>query len=618
MNFYILILPLVFLTLIKKTVTNEHNSEIVFDSPDLVVNYQTEDGSVARLEAFKLHRNDLILNQSLEKRYTELMWYSIGYPNLIKTSSIKGKSTFKYFHFDKEGFYSRVEMLTHYQKTLFKEAIMQKYKISVQTSQIDDLKPSKFDCKLKIFTEANEKVLINGKVLNFNKYPLRLDFEAFYKSKERMYFENTKSNSDLTEIKINCEVSSNDRLLKRDHLRLTKDRIVQFNLIESIFGNQESVYMTQMQLDSLANELYYKLNIVDDYETSSNRFTRDFISELIVQTSVIFMENTPYDQKIGSLSNYNLNLDNGTELIKRELEDLFLIKKSQKNEYIVLDGTKWSSLNKASSPLMKAIDANIINMKEISRFSENHKEHIKSLDEQLKQLNELDMSAVEWEIVGKRVKPKNLKVSLFRRDLFNKDLEFRKIAKETFNSKYKREFSLNVWNGLVANLNKVQQQLFIKEQNALQFGNERLEEIFNSKYDGLFSKINHLDKMVSLANKEFEEKLTKVSDKIENVKTLDYEHGATRIDINEIVESDLGVIREEVYFKMPFSNNPTVFLRGWEINSEIINAEIGDIFQDRFNIIIKLNNLKTSNSNTNNNENVIVIKWNAFGYRTLN
>jgi hypothetical protein len=332
------------------------------------------------------------------------------------------------------------------------------------------------------------------------------------------------------------------------------------------------------------------------------------------------MENTPYDQKIGSLSNYNLNLDNGTELIKRELEDLFLVKKSQKNEYIVLDGAKWASLNMASSPLMKAIDANIISTKEISRFSENHKEHVKSLDEQLKQLNELDMSAVEWEIVGKRVRPKNLKVSLFRRDLFNKDLEFRKIAKETFNSKYKREFSLNVWNGLVANLNKVQQQLFIKEQNALQFGNERLEEIFNSKYEGLFSKINHLDKMVSLANKEFEEKLTKVSDKIENVKTLDYEHGASRIDINEIVESDLGVIREEVSFKTPFSNNPTVFLRGWEINSEVINAEIGDIFQDRFNIIIKLNNLKTSNRNNNNNtnENVIVIKWNAFGYRALN
>jgi hypothetical protein len=120
------------------------------------------------LEAYKSSINDKIIQNKIASNYSQLKWFSYGYPRLITINGSAINSTPK-------GFFILTEMLSNRHRRLFRQEIKQQYSIDVHKEQIKDLTPASFECTmhLKCYEEFN----LTGKVLDLHVLPYRVDFE---------------------------------------------------------------------------------------------------------------------------------------------------------------------------------------------------------------------------------------------------------------------------------------------------------------------------------------------------------------------------------------------------------------------------------------------------------
>ena len=77
----------------------------------------------------------------------------MGYPTLLVTNEIGNPSNVKLFHFDDEGFYSYVQMLTDVDRYRLALRASRKYSVNVSDEQIINLMLSSFTCSLRISSE---------------------------------------------------------------------------------------------------------------------------------------------------------------------------------------------------------------------------------------------------------------------------------------------------------------------------------------------------------------------------------------------------------------------------------------------------------------------------------
>ena len=60
------------------------NENIIFVWPDLTIDYFDKTSlKEIQLNAFKSFANDLILNENKKEKYSQLKWFSIGYPKIL-------------------------------------------------------------------------------------------------------------------------------------------------------------------------------------------------------------------------------------------------------------------------------------------------------------------------------------------------------------------------------------------------------------------------------------------------------------------------------------------------------------------------------------------------------
>ena len=203
-----LLLQLAFISCSDDLLNKETQKNIVFDLADLSIDYVDKNLNEIHLEAFKHSVNDLILKEGNNSKYGRLNWVSIGNPEIeVKRFGNYSKPIFN--DFTQKGFSIRVQMLTKEHKMVFHKLIKKIYGIDVDLDQIVNLVPSKFDCKTSFYLEEEDKmVLITGSVENFNRYPLRIDFDAPKTKKgcfERCLFEKYIQNeTNLLDLKFNC------------------------------------------------------------------------------------------------------------------------------------------------------------------------------------------------------------------------------------------------------------------------------------------------------------------------------------------------------------------------------------------------------------------------------
>ena len=66
------------------------------------------------------------------------------------------------------------------------------------------------------------------------------------------------------------------------------------------------------------------------------------------------------------------------------------------------------------------------------------------LDDQLQELNNYHKNDIEWEIVGERIIPKNIRVSKLNKAKFSQSLSFSRVRKELYNTLFRKTFLLKM------------------------------------------------------------------------------------------------------------------------------------------------------------------------------
>ena len=152
--------------------------DISFETPDIIVDdYEKH----YQLKAYKHVGNDKITDSDAPaEKASMLQWVSVGYPTLLLTSEIGNMSNVKLFHFDDEGFYTYVQMLTEVDRHRLALRASSRYNVNVSDEQIINLMLSTFTCSLRISSE-NYK----GAVTRFSDNPLQMHFSAPENSNNR-------------------------------------------------------------------------------------------------------------------------------------------------------------------------------------------------------------------------------------------------------------------------------------------------------------------------------------------------------------------------------------------------------------------------------------------------
>ena len=136
------------------------------------------DEQEANLEAYHSKENEEILNENNAKKFRHLKWFSIGYPVIIESESKISKNK-SLFHFTKKGFYVSIQLLTNGQKRIIINEIKKVHNISVEMSQIIEMKPDNFECELELNGDIEEdSSVLRGKVKSFKFAPFKIEFEA--------------------------------------------------------------------------------------------------------------------------------------------------------------------------------------------------------------------------------------------------------------------------------------------------------------------------------------------------------------------------------------------------------------------------------------------------------
>jgi hypothetical protein len=169
------------------------------EEDDLDILVSLNDGK-SRIEAFKSEKNDLFLKNIKLNNDTysirKLKWYSFGYPLVIKDKKSNKNNSERFYYIQKDGFYIIVQLLTEYQKKLIIKSVFEKYNITVELHQIEQIPLSSFECDLYLNHDGSDTVVKgSAKKALLSKYPLRVDFQA--NEQELGFLEHFSSENDL-------------------------------------------------------------------------------------------------------------------------------------------------------------------------------------------------------------------------------------------------------------------------------------------------------------------------------------------------------------------------------------------------------------------------------------
>jgi microcystin-dependent protein len=441
-----------FLLINNGMVSSQSDGKISFKLVDITIDVEENDNQI-HLQAFKSELNDGILDKHNVTEFKKLQWVSLGNPKFTITSNIRKKNKSQIFHFNHEGFYVFVEMLTNVHKQLIVNAIKEKKDASVKMNQITNMILSRFACSYSV-SDGPRTYLITGEVGNFYEYPLKLMFATSIDSIERQIFQkilfsNQQEDADLN---FKCEIEAGGTESLKNVLSINYEQINKLQITERLFGPASTTLVTRNQLSDLAMEMYSNLDIYEDYSLPFLEFKHEFVEGLIKQASSNAFNQMPIDVAIQGLSKYSTNFDEDltADMIKKELKQKYEIKKLNNRTFIKLneelsksdkdDSTKAGSVNVKASGWGARGELDIKG--EIKQLNEAAQSG-KSLNEELRIINKEDSNDIQWEIVGERVIPKSISVAKLNKASFSKKLSFNRIRKQSLDALFKRKIILS-------------------------------------------------------------------------------------------------------------------------------------------------------------------------------
>ena len=286
------------------------------NSPDLLLDFKQEN-VVIHLEAFKSSFNDQIIKEGNATKFGQLHWVSIGNPRLEFNNSTS------LFDFHPLGFSIKVQMLTEEHKQKIVEAIKDAYGICIKPRQILNFIPKKFECSFN-FYDANEAVSsINGKVKNFQEFPLRVEFDAplnqgHFKCNQRCLFEKYIQNeTNALNLQFDCKLDgSKEFTLYAKHTNSVQN----FN-----FAIDEYL---KPKFDDFRKEINKDLS---NFQSKLDAFSLDFQNKLS-NLSELPNKNETLIQNISNVDSFN----NITENLRANLSYEVSLKNNHINYFLLL------------------------------------------------------------------------------------------------------------------------------------------------------------------------------------------------------------------------------------------------------------------------------------------
>ena len=416
------------------------NTDYVFEKPDLVKEHSYNDETI-HLVAYKIKSNDAILNNKNKEKYSQLHWVSLGHPELaVKNSNL--------FHFTNSEFYTHVIMLTKAQKSLFVNEVKRQYNIDVGEEQITTLIPSEFKCKLKLFCDEEEKSFI-GKVNDMNRWPLTLRFEYRRDLKEciKEYI-----SENLNELELRCEIlSTSASSVKENFFSIDFKSESNNELVNRLFGEKESVYVTRNQMDDFSQTFYSSMNVLEQYEIPEHQFSESFVDDLIKQLADDGFKPVPFEQAINGISRFNIDADLQPDEITSEYSKVFDVKQEGGKDHLIINKEQYEKLNERNraehggsvSGGFAGFSAGVSYNQAKEKQKEMEKSG-KSVNDQLNEFNRQSDNTVEFRLDGKKVIPKSLKVAKFTKSKFKKSVEFKRIKRIVKKVLFNKQYSLTV------------------------------------------------------------------------------------------------------------------------------------------------------------------------------
>lgn len=90
---------------------------------------------------------------------------------------------------------------------------------------------------------------------------------------------------DKLDLALSCVVASRGKVARTNTLTITANQMTQMDLIDKVFGDADSNYVSREQFYALSGYVYSSLNIVEEYEMSEYEFSEAFIDDFIKQTA---------------------------------------------------------------------------------------------------------------------------------------------------------------------------------------------------------------------------------------------------------------------------------------------------------------------------------------------
>ena len=141
-----------------------------------------------------------------------------------------------------------LQMLMEEQRMILSKTASAKYQLNINSAQIAHLILDNFECNF-----GTGKNWIKGKVEDFRKFPLRMDFDAPEGSTERetlkLYLQQGSKNVDL---KFSCKLSTVSNIVKINTLSISNSQFQELEIKEKLLGPASSAYISREQLNQLS------------------------------------------------------------------------------------------------------------------------------------------------------------------------------------------------------------------------------------------------------------------------------------------------------------------------------------------------------------------------------
>ncbi len=332
----------------------------------------------------------------------------------------------------------------------------EKYDVDIKPSQIAHLILSRFECSLPLY-DHGVKYMLKGEVSDFRSHPLRIDFFAPEGSKERALFENrlllTRGRRKKgTNLRFTCEMDSMGRVVRANYLRISNKQVQELGLVDELLGPANASYVTRHQITKLASRIYSDLNIVEEYEIPENTFSDLFTDELLRQAVAAQYTYIPIEEALGQMSGFSANIGKdlqATEIIE-DLGSILEIANVNNKSHIVVNEDNFNSLKEKGkadySGDGKGSFLGVINVgasvKAVQDNSRDWQEANRSLNDQMRTLNQEAQSDIKWVIKGSQIIPKSIRVNKVSRSSFDKTLSFQRVRKQFFAAPFSRRTAM--------------------------------------------------------------------------------------------------------------------------------------------------------------------------------